>query len=92
MNGGKHYNSFTQVNDPITHVGADDFWNPDIDFFVEDAWKLTPKLLLSFGGRYDLQLVPQPEMPNTSSAVATLYTSTINNDKKMIQPLSLIHI
>ena len=86
MNGGKHYNSFTQVNDPITHVGADDFWNPDIDFFVEDAWKLTPKLLLSFGGRYDLQLVPQPEMPNTSSAVATLYTSTINNDKKMIQP------
>ena len=86
VNGGQHYNSFTQVNDPITHVGADDFWNPDIDFFVEDSWKIMPKLLLSLGARYDLQLVPQPDKPNTSSAVATLYTTTINNDKKMIQP------
>jgi hypothetical protein len=86
VNGGKHYNSFTQVNDPITKLGADDFWNPDIDFFVEDSWKVTPKLLLSLGARYDLQLVPQPERPNTSSPLAQLYTSTINNYKKMIQP------
>jgi hypothetical protein len=86
VNGGKHYNSFTQVNDPITHNGADDFWNPDLAFFVEDSWKVTPKLLLSLGGRYDLQLVPQPENPNTSSTLAQLYTSTINIDKKMIQP------
>ena len=86
VNGGKHYNSFTQVNDPITHVGADDFWNQNLAFFVEDSWKLTPKLLLSLGARYDLQLVPQPDKPNTSSAVAQLYTSTINNDKRMIQP------
>lgn len=86
VNGGKHYNSFTQVNDPITHVGADDFWNKNIDFFVEDSWKIAPKLLLSLGARYDLQLVPQPETPNTSSPVAQLYTTTINIDKKMIQP------
>jgi hypothetical protein len=86
VNGSKHYNSFTQVNDPITKVGADDMWNQNIDFFVEDAWKVTPTLLLSLGGRYDLQLVPQPEQPNTSSAVAQLYTSTLNIDKKMIQP------
>ncbi len=86
VNGGKHYNGFTQVNDPITHVGADDFWNPDLDGFVEDAWKVTPKLLLSLGFRYDVQLVPQPDKPNTSSAVATLYTSTINNYKSMYQP------
>ena len=86
VNGGRHYNSFTQVNDPLTHVGADDFWNQDVDFFVEDAWKVTPKLLLSLGIRYDLQLVPQPDKPNTTSAVAALYTTTINIDKKMIQP------
>lgn len=86
VNGGKHYDGFTQVNDPITHVGADDFWNPDYDIFAEDAWKITPRLLLSLGVRYDLQLVPQPEKPNTSSAVAALYTTTINNDKRMIQP------
>jgi hypothetical protein len=86
VNGAKHYNSFTQVNDPITKVGADDFWNPDYDFFVEDAWKIRPNLLLSAGVRYDLQIVPQPEKPNTSSALAQLYTSTINNYKGMIQP------
>jgi hypothetical protein len=86
VNGGRHYNSFTQVNDPITKVGADDFWNPDIDGFVEDSYKIRPNLLLSAGIRYDVQIVPQPDKPNTSSAVATLYTSTINNYKGMIQP------
>lgn len=86
VNGGRHYSGFTQVSDPITHVGADDFWNQDIDFFVEDAWKIRPNLLLSLGARYDLQLVPQPDKPNLTSAVAALYTSTINIDKKMIQP------
>ncbi len=86
VNGGRHYNSFTQVNDPVTGKGADDFWNQDLDGFVEDAWKVSPKLLLSLGVRYDVQLVPQPERPNLSSPVAQLYTSTINNYKKMIQP------
>ncbi len=86
VNGGKHYNNFTQVNDPITKVGADDFWNQDIAGFIEDSWKLRPSLLLSLGVRYDLQLVPQPENPNVSSPVAQLYTSTINNYKKMVQP------
>jgi Carboxypeptidase regulatory-like domain/TonB dependent receptor len=86
VNGSKHYDAFTQVNDPITHVGADDMWNQNIDFFVEDAWKVSPKLLLSLGLRYDLQLVPQPDKPNTTSAVAQLYTSTLNNYKGMIQP------
>jgi hypothetical protein len=86
VNGGRHYNSFTQVKDPITKVGADDFWNPDIDGFVEDNYKIRPNLLLSAGIRYDVQIVPQPDKPNTSSAVATLYTTTINNYKGMIQP------
>ena len=86
VNGGRHYNGFTQVNDPITGNGADDFWNKNIDGFVEDAWKVSPRLLLSLGVRYDIQLVPQPERPNTSSAVAQLYTSTINNYNKMFQP------
>jgi hypothetical protein len=86
VNGGKHYNSFTQVNDPITKVGADDFWNQDIAGFIEDAWKIKPRLLLSLGVRYDLQLTGQPDRPNTSSSIAQLYTSTINNYKKMVQP------
>lgn len=86
VNGGKHYNSFTQVTDPITHIGADDFWNKNLDVFVQDDWKITPKLLLSMGARYDVQLVPQPEKPNLTSPVAQLYTSTINTDYHMAAP------
>ncbi len=78
VNGGRHYNSFSQTTDPLTGVGADDFWNKNLDGFVEDAWKVTPKLLLDLGFRYDVQLVPQPDKPNTTSQVAYNATSTIN--------------
>ena len=74
----RHYNTFSQVTDPITHTGADDFWNKDLDVFLEDNWKLTPRLLLSLGGRYDVQLIPQPDRPNNSSFVAAAYTTVIN--------------
>lgn len=86
VNGGKHYNTFSQTNDPITHIGADDFWNKNLDIFVQDDWKITPKLLLSLGARYDVQLVPQPEMPNTANPAAFAATSVINTDYHMAAP------
>ncbi len=86
VNGGRHYNAFTQVTDPLTGVGADDFWNKNLDIFAEDNWKVTSRLLLSLGARYDVQLVPQPDRPNLSSSVATEYTSTINTDYHMGAP------
>ncbi len=82
----RHYNSFSQTVDQLTGVGADDFWNQNIDGFAEDAWKITPKLLLSVGLRYDVQLVPAPDKPNTANPVAFNATSQINPDLKMIQP------
>ncbi len=86
LNGGQHYTSFTQVNDPITHTGTDDFWNQDIAGFAADSWKLRPNLLVNLGLRYDVQLVPQPDRPNTSGSVAQLYTSTINTGYHAFQP------
>ena len=86
VNGGKHYASFTQVNDPITHLGKDDFWNPDLAWFGQDSWKIFPRLTLNVGVRYDIQLVPQPPKPNTTSTLAALYTSTINVNHHEIQP------
>jgi hypothetical protein len=82
----RHYNSFSQTVDLLTGVGADDFWNQNIDFFVEDQWKITPKLLISAGMRYDVQLVPGPDMPNTTNPAAFNATSQINPDLHMIQP------
>jgi hypothetical protein len=82
----RHYNSFSQTVDQITGVGADDFWNQNIDFFAEDQYQATPKLLLSLGLRYDVQLVPGPDMPNSASPVSFNATSQINPDLHMIQP------
>jgi hypothetical protein len=83
---GKHYSSFTQVNDPITHVGKDDFYNNDFGAYFEDTWKLRPRLTLNLGVRYDLQHVPVPPQPNTATPLLTLYTSTLNIDKNNIAP------
>jgi hypothetical protein len=83
---GKHYSSFTQVNDPITHVGKDDFYNNDFGAYFEDTWKLRPRLTLNLGVRYDLQHVPAPPQPNTATPLLTLYTSTLNIDKNNIAP------
>ena len=83
---GRHFNSFTQVNDPVTHVGKDDFYNNDVAGFFEDSWKVNSKLTVNAGLRYDLFLIPQPPQPNTLTSLTTLYTSTINIPKNQFQP------
>ena len=83
---GKHFNTFTQVNDPITHVGKDDFFDNDVSAFFEDSWKVNSKLTLNLGLRYDIFLIPQPPQPNTSTPLETLYTSTIHNPKDQFAP------
>ena len=74
------------MNDPITHVGKDDFYDNDLGLYFEDTWKLRPRLTLNLGVRYDLQHVPQPAQPNTATPLLTLYTSTLNIDKNNIAP------
>jgi hypothetical protein len=82
----RHYDKFQQSVDSITGVGADDFWNQDIDGFAEDSWKVTPKLLIQAGVRDDVQLVPGPDLPNLTDPLTTLYTSQLNPNLKMVQP------
>src|SRR6202451_417876 len=56
---GRHFNGFTQVTDPITGVGKDDFYDNDFAGFIEDSWKLRPNLTVNMGMRYEIQNVPQ---------------------------------
>ena len=83
---GKHYSTFTQVNDPITHKGKDDFYDTDLGLYFEDTWKLKPTLTLNLGLRYDLQHVPAPPRPNTATPLLTLFTSTLNVDAHDVAP------
>jgi hypothetical protein len=83
---GRHWNTFAQVTDPITHVGKDDFYNNDLALFAEDSWKLRKNLTVNIGIRYDLQDVLQPSRPNTYDALTTKYTTKINIPKAQFSP------
>ena len=86
---GAHYNTFVETVDainPIAKAGADDFWMKMYDGFFEDSWRVTNKLNVDLGVRYDIQLTPNPGKPNTSSALAARYNSTIKNVTDRVQP------
>lgn len=86
---GSHYNTFVQTIDainPVAKAGADDFWMKMYDGFAEDTWKVNQKLTLDLGVRYDFQLTPNPAKPNTSSALAAKYNTTIKNVSDRVQP------
>ncbi len=83
---GKHYSSFTQVTDPITGVGKDDFYDKDFAGFFQDTWKVRSNITLNLGVRYEVQVIPEPPKPNLVTPLATLYTSTINNDSNNFGP------
>jgi hypothetical protein len=83
---GRHFSTFVQVNDPVTHVGKDDFYNTDFAGFFEDSWKANSKLTLNMGLRYDVSVIPQPPQPNTFTPLTTYYTSTIHVPKDQFAP------
>ena len=58
--GPSHYSSFSQTfGNPIVDTSI-----KDIAFFVNDTWKLAPKLTLNWGDRYEYAVLPQPVQPN----------------------------
>jgi Carboxypeptidase regulatory-like domain/TonB dependent receptor len=88
-NQGTHYTTFVQTIDainPLSRAGGDDFYMQMYDGFAEDTWKIRHNLVLNLGVRYDFQLTPNPAKPNTSSAIAAFYNTTIKNVSDRVQP------
>ncbi|MFL6466174.1 MAG: carboxypeptidase regulatory-like domain-containing protein [Bryobacteraceae bacterium] len=57
---GRHWQTFTQtIGNP-----AVDFHIRDYDFFVQDQYKIVPRLTLNLGLRYDFSSLPQPTTVN----------------------------
>lgn len=83
---GRHYTSFTQATDPITHVGKDDFWDKNIAGFFEDSWRVRPNLTVNLGVRYEIQDVPSSPHPNTNSPLLAALTTHINTDSNNFGP------
>jgi len=83
---GRHWTTFTMTTDPVTGRGKDDFWMKDPAFFVEDSWKARKNLTFTMGLRYEVQFIPQPTMPNTTTPLTTAYTTKINIDSNNFAP------
>jgi hypothetical protein len=86
-NSGYHFTSLVQTADilnPPSKAGADDFYMKMFDGFAEDQWKLTPKLTMTAGVRYDIQITPAPIKNNTNfGALSTYYSSSIKNTNRV---------
>jgi hypothetical protein len=58
--GNKGYSSFTQAFGNPIHV----FRTSDYNLYVEDTWRASPKLTVSYGVRYEKTFLPQPTITN----------------------------
>ncbi|HEV2135049.1 MAG TPA: carboxypeptidase regulatory-like domain-containing protein [Terracidiphilus sp.] len=88
---GYHYNSFVETVDQVNKApgtqGKDDFWMKMYDGFAEDTWKLTSKVTVTAGVRYDVQLTPDPGLVNhLFDPISSEYTSKIKNVLDRVQP------
>ncbi len=72
------YTSFTQgLGTP-----GFSFDTNDLAFFVQDDWRIRPRLTLSLGLRWDTELMPSPQIPNPSFPLSSSFPS----DRKDIGP------
>ncbi len=55
---------------------------PDVAGFIQDAWKIHPRLTMTYGLRYEASIMPQPIIPNP----AVPETASIPSDKSEWQP------
>lgn len=81
--------SFTQNFAGAGTTGAET--HPDLNeygFFIQDDWRVTPKLTLNLGLRYDLQDLADPTVNNPSAALAArgLNTTTPIRDNNNFAP------
>jgi hypothetical protein len=69
------YSLFQQAFGPL----GVNFSNDDIGLFVQDDWKVTPRLTLNLGARWDYETMPGVVYPNSAVTQTTQLPSDKNN-------------
>ena len=73
-----HYNGYSQGFGPLGF----EFQTGDYAGFIQDEWKVAPRLSLTFGLRYEYEQTPNPQLPNPSVP----QTLSLPSDKNNIAP------
>ena len=67
--------------------------NQDYGAFIQDKWQIRPSFTLNFGLRWEAQIFPEPVVPPSSTAYASLLNNptfpsdgTLHSPKKEFQP------
>ena len=67
--------------------------NDDYGVFIQDSWRARPNLTLNYGLRWEAQILPDPVIPPTQTAYASLLNNptfpsdgTLHSPKKEFQP------
>jgi Carboxypeptidase regulatory-like domain/TonB dependent receptor len=63
---------------------------PDYAFFVQDDWRINPRLTLNLGIRYEYQKFPDPQFPNNFTPTLNTLTSTIPQRYSQAEANSII--
>ncbi len=73
--GAKNWNTFSQTfGNPVVNATINDY-----GFYVQDQWRLGPKLTLNYGVRYEYAQLPQPDSFNKDYPQTGHINSAANN-------------
>jgi Carboxypeptidase regulatory-like domain len=65
------FNSFTQQVGPTTYT----FSTNDLAFFMQDDWRVAPHFTVNMGLRYETELFPSPQIPNSALPLTNQFPS-----------------